>query len=161
MRLFGLFPLPYSQQSTSDQSQDEEGQSSVAREKLSSMAEELLKKWETLKEVFRIPKRTPLVISFIYFAIFGFFIDHFSLPQRTKLSPRDQRTSLMEDESKEGEEMDDEEVLPSRKSRHRNKERQSSSQHSSPRDRRADRQFDHQPDRSWYVQVCVYASFKA
>ena len=71
MRLLGLFPLPYSQQSTSDQSQDEEGQSSIAREKLSSMAEELLKKWETLKEVFRIPKRTPLVILFIYFAIFG------------------------------------------------------------------------------------------
>ena len=51
----------YPQHSASDQSQDE-GQSE-SREKLVVTAEELLKKWEALKEVFRIPKRTPQVIK--------------------------------------------------------------------------------------------------
>ena len=51
----------HTQQSTSDQSQDEDGAPSTVRDRLSILAEELLEKWKSLKEVFRIPKRTPLV----------------------------------------------------------------------------------------------------
>ena len=52
----------HTQQSGSEHSQDE-GQSCEASQKLIAAAEGLLKKWESLKEIFRIPKRTPQVIK--------------------------------------------------------------------------------------------------
>ena len=59
---------------SSDQSQDED-QTRGLEEKVVAMAEEMIQKWQLLKEVFRIPKRTPQVSRVCVYVHGGIIVD--------------------------------------------------------------------------------------
>ena len=115
---------------SSDQSQDED-QTRGLEEKVVAMAEEMIQKWQLLKEVFRIPKRTPQVSRVCVCAHGGIIVNcsmatctcvsinsctciYLCISQLKKASPDPSQGEESQDNSSEGAELDDENVLSRR-----------------------------------------------